>query len=376
MRIGFAYDSAYPWFNGGIEKRRFLIMQELQRAGHEIHCFTMYREGMKGMEFEYKGVHYHCVGMAVPKSSMYKNGRRNMSWPIKYAALLPLKIIDYKFDIIDADAFPFLHIPKLAAYARLTEAKFVVTWHEVWDKGYWKGYLKTFGALGYLAEKISARLSSNVIANTSQTKEDLTRIFGVPGGKIQVFPAAISRRELEAFARKNPRKPSGRFIVIGRLVPEKRVDLAIRAVAKTSAGLTVIGSGPEKQRLLALAKELGASGRVRFIEGVKEEQLIRELRNSLALLMLSEREGMSIITIEALALGVPVVVTGETSLPFEIKRYCHKVSAARLGAELGRMARDKRSPLRKKGASSTQVLERFSAERAPEIYLQIKESGE
>ncbi|MDE1870517.1 MAG: glycosyltransferase, partial [Candidatus Micrarchaeota archaeon] len=345
MRIGFAYDSAYPWFNGGIEKRRFLIMQELQRAGHEIHCFTMYREGMKGMEFEYKGVHYHCVGMAVPKSSMYKNGRRNMSWPIKYAALLPLKIIDYKFDIIDADAFPFLHIPKLAAYARLIDAKFVVTWHEVWDKTYWKKYLPTFGGLGYLAEKLTARLSSNVIANTTPTRDDLVRVFGVEKGRIEVFPAAISRRELEAFAGKNPRRPSGKFIAIGRLIPEKRVDLAIRAVSKTKAGLTIIGSGPEKQRLIALAKELGASSRIKFVEAVKEEQLLKELRNSLALLMFSEREGMSIITIEALALGVPVLVTKQTSLPAEIKRYCHTLGSVDLGRELGKMVADKGSAI-------------------------------
>jgi len=371
MRIGFAYDSAYPWFNGGIEKRRFLIMQELQRAGHEIHCFTMYREGMTGMEFTYKGVHYHCVGMAVPASSMYKNGRRNMSWPIKYAALLPLKIIDYKFDIIDADAFPFLHIPKLAAYAKLTGAKFVVTWHEVWDKKYWKSYLPTFGVLGYLAEKVSAKLSGNAIANTAATKEDLIRIFDMAEESVQVFPAAISRRELEAFARKSPRKPSGKFVVIGRLIPEKRVDLAIRAVAKTKAGLLVIGSGPEKQRLIALAKELGASGRIKFMEGVKEEQLLRELRNSLALLMFSEREGMSIITIEALALGVPVLVTKETSLPAEIKRHCHAIETM----EIARMIANKGSALYKKGASAREVLEKFSVEKAPEIYRQIKKDG-
>lgn len=371
MRIGFAYDSAYPWFNGGIEKRRFLIMQELLGEGHEIHCFTMYREGMPGTEFTYKGVHYHCVGMAVPSSSMYKHGRRNMSWPIKYAALLPLKIIDYKFEILDADAFPFLHIPKLAAYARLTGAKFVVSWHEVWDKEYWKRYLPTFGTLGYLAEKLSARLSSNVIANTTPTMEDLARIFDVPKSKMQVFPAAISRREMEAFARKNPRKQSGKFVVIGRLIPEKRVDLAIRAVAKTKAGLTVIGSGPERHRLVALAKELGASGRIKFVEGIKEEQLLRELRNSLALLMFSEREGMSIITIEALALGVPVLITKETSLPGEIKRYCHKIEAL----ELQRMISNKGSALYKKEKSTEEVLERFSVEKAPEIYRKIRKSG-
>ncbi|MDE1805092.1 MAG: glycosyltransferase, partial [Candidatus Micrarchaeota archaeon] len=145
MRFGFAYDSAYPWFNGGIEKRRYLIMRALHEAGHEVHLFTMFREGMPGMEFVHKGIHYHCCAKAIPSHEMYTNGRRNMKWPLKYASVLPAVIWNYRFDLVDADAFPFLHIPNLAAYSRLTGANFVVTWHEVWDRKYWERYLPRLG---------------------------------------------------------------------------------------------------------------------------------------------------------------------------------------------------------------------------------------
>ncbi|MDE1870596.1 MAG: hypothetical protein KGH71_06570, partial [Candidatus Micrarchaeota archaeon] len=84
-----------------------------------------------------------------------------------------IKIWKYRFDILDADAFPFVHIPKLAAYAKLTGAKFVVTWHEVWGREYWERYLPSLGLFGYVAEKLSARVSRAAIANTSKTAEDL-----------------------------------------------------------------------------------------------------------------------------------------------------------------------------------------------------------
>ncbi|MDE1845865.1 MAG: glycosyltransferase [Candidatus Micrarchaeota archaeon] len=375
MKFCFAYDSAYPWFNGGIEKRRYLIMQELARAGNEVHCFTMFREGMPGRRFRHKGVNYHCVANATPAGEMYKEGRRNMAWPLKYAALLPLEIADYKFDLIDADAFPFLHIPRLAIYAKISGAKFVVTWHEVWDKKYWYKYLEGLGIFGYAMEKLSASLSSNIIVNTSQTRHALAKVFGMRKKKIRVLPAAISRREMVAFAKRHPRKAGGNFVVVGRLVPEKRVEMAITAVAATKLGLTVIGSGPERQRLEALARRLDASERIHFVEGMEEEALMMEVRNARALLMFSEREGMSIISIEALALGTPVIITHDTSIPAEIKKYCHAINPRSAGGELERLVKSKNSILYKKSSHTEKVLREFSVEGAAKIYEEIAKRG-
>jgi len=65
LKIAFAYESAYPWFNGGIEKRRYNILRSLAKdKSNEMHMFTLYRTGMPGMEFKYEGVQYHCVGKA------------------------------------------------------------------------------------------------------------------------------------------------------------------------------------------------------------------------------------------------------------------------------------------------------------------------
>ncbi|MDE1828320.1 MAG: glycosyltransferase family 4 protein [Candidatus Micrarchaeota archaeon] len=371
MKIAFAYDSAYPWFNGGIEKRRFLIMEALRKAGHEVHLFTMFREGMPSEEFTYKGVHYHCCGKALPTSAMYKRGRRNISWPLKYASLLDIKIWKYRFDILDADAFPFVHIPKLAAYAKLTGAKFVVTWHEVWGREYWERYLPSLGLFGYVAEKLSARVSRAAIANTSKTAEDLERILRFPKGDITIFPAAISKEEISHLSKTMGKKKTERFVAVGRLVPEKRMDMAIRAVAGTDSQLTIVGRGPEKPRLVALAKRLRASKRITFAEGLPEKEIMRALASARALLMFSEREGMSIISIESLALGTPVIITASTSIPEEIKQHCHKIDEKDLAGSLNGLLKNRRSVLYLPKIDRRRILEEFSAEKSEQVYKRI-----
>jgi len=371
MRIGFAYDSAYPWFNGGIEKRRFLVMAALRKAGHEVHLFTMFREGMPGEEFTYRGIRYHCCGKALPTNAMYKNGRRNVSWPLKYASLLDIKIWKYRFDILDADAFPFVHIPKLAAYAKITGAKFVVTWHEVWDREYWERYLPGFGLMGYVAEQISARLSKNAIAISSKTKESLISVLKMPEKNITIFPAAIDGERIRMFLRGGTKRKSEKFVSVGRLVPQKRIDMAIRAVAGTDARLTIIGSGPEKPRLIALARKLGIEKRVKFVNMLSEDSLMKEISQARGLLMFSEREGMSIITLESLALGTAVLIAKSTSLPKEIRRHCRTIDEQDLSGSVMRLLKNKKSVLYHPRIDRKAITDEFSVEKSNAVYKRI-----
>ncbi len=370
MKFGFASDAAYPWFNGGMEKRRYLIMRSLVEKGHEVHCFTMYREGMDGREFVWEGIHYHCVGNATPSEKMYVNGRRNIRWPMSYASRVLSKIRKHKLDLIDTEAFPFLHIPPIALYAKLTRTKFLVTWHEVWSRGYWREYLGSLGRIGYRAEKLSASMCENRIAASSIPKMALEKEFKVDGRTIQVFPAAVSSTEINRCFNKRSKK-SGRLIVIGRLVPEKRIELAVRAAAESGVKLDVVGRGPEKSRLMEITRRLHASNRIKFYEGIPEAQLSRMIKDASALLMFSEREGLSIVTVEALALGTPVIILESTSLPAELKRLCHQIDQRNIAGELRRLVKDKHSVIYKPKIDRKKVLNEFSADTSEQVYMRF-----
>ncbi len=366
LKLAFAYDSAYPWFNGGIEKRRFLIMQSLAKAGHEVHCFTMLREGMPKSEFKYKGIYYHCAGSAIPNSKMYVKGRRNIRWPLKYALLIPFKLAKYDhFDLIDADAFPFLHLFTIAAYAKIRRIKFVITWHEVWSIEYWQRYLgKVGGAIGYLVEYLSSKLTDYFISNSLETSKELYKRFGK---KSIVFQAAVSSYE----AKIEKAEKKGYFISIGRLIPEKRVDMILRAIAESKERVKVIGIGPEESNLKGLAKDLKIEDRVTFIRRLPQSKLFKSLKESMGLLMFSEREGLSLITLEAMLLGVPVFVVGSTSLPKEVKRLCFELDEKKLGKSLDNVAKNY-SIYQKRAEEVKEIVKKeFSADYAEEIYKKI-----
>ena len=379
MKIAFAYESVYPWFNGGIEKRRYNILRSLAKnKSNEIHMFTLYRTGMPGMEFKYGGVYYHCLGKALDINKMYRGESRTMYMSLKFSVLLFLKIIKYRFDIIDTEAFPFLHIPLLALYSRLRRTKLAITWHEVWSKSYWLSYMGKGGNFGYFMERLAAKLGYVHIANTTTTKKLLEKFFGIEPDKILVLPAAVYSDEIKSFLRRNADKckKEDKFVVVNRLVKYKRTDIAIRAMRDVNAKLVIIGNGPELENLKELANKEHIKDKVEFKQNLSIEQLYKELCTSTALIVPSAREGLSLITVEALALGVPVAVVNTTMLPEEIKSLCSKVEEDKLDRLLNDMLKNRHKYEKEYEEKRSKVMSMFSCDAAEEIYIKIEESGQ
>ena len=379
MKIAFAYESVYPWFNGGIEKRRYNILRSLAKnKSNEIHMFTLYRKGMPGMEFKYDGVHYHCLGKALDINKMYRGESRTMYMSLKFSVLLFFKILKYRFDIIDTEAFPFLHIPLLALYSRLRRTKLAITWHEVWSKSYWLSYMGKGGNFGYFMEQLAAKLGYVHIASTTTTKQLLEKFFGIEPDKILVLPAAVYSDEIKSFLRRNADKckKEDKFVVVNRLVKYKRTDIAIRAMRDVNAKLVIIGNGPELDNLRELADKEHIKDKVEFKQNISIEQLYKELCTSTALIVPSAREGLSLITVEALALGVPVAVVNTTMLPEEIKSLCSEVEEDKLDRLLNDMLKNRHKYEKEYEEKRSKVMSMFSSDAAEEIYRKIEESGQ
>lgn len=97
-------------------------------------------------------------------------------------------------------------------------------------------------------------------------------------------------------------------LVAGRLVPYKRVDLAIEACAAADVDLTVIGEGPERENLEQLARRV-APGRVHFAGSVPREDL-RSAYRTAEVVLFPGLEDFGIVPVEAQACGAPVVAYG------------------------------------------------------------------
>ncbi len=135
--------------------------------------------------------------------------------------------------------------------------------------------------------------------------------------------ASLSARERERLARASrvelppidvprptARKEEGgrpHWVVCGRLVGSKRVDRAIREAARRKVDLTVIGDGPLRSELEALASAF--EPRARFVGHVPRERALSLIASAHKLLHLSDAEGAPTVVREARALGVPVLAT-------------------------------------------------------------------
>lgn len=102
--------------------------------------------------------------------------------------------------------------------------------------------------------------------------------------------------------------------VIGNLISGKKVDTVIRAfeaIAKTrhTARMLVVGDGPERHKLIALARDLGLDQQVVFTGMISPEQVPDRLAECTVLVLASSSEGRPNVILEAMAAGVPVIAS-------------------------------------------------------------------
>lgn len=126
----------------------------------------------------------------------------------------------------------------------------------------------------------------------------------IPDGDIQPMPIVQVPR---------PRSTGGGGIVlVGRLAPQKRVDLALRGIAAAGGAtaalpVTVVGSGPEHEQLEALGAALGMTGRLSFVGSVSGREIPRFFERADVCVMTAYQEGLGLAAAEAMIQGVPVV---------------------------------------------------------------------
>ena len=104
---------------------------------------------------------------------------------------------------------------------------------------------------------------------------------------------------------------SGPVLAVGRLIPDKGVDVLIEALADGGRTLVIAGEGPERGALESLARARGVAARFEgFVDGARLDALYREA----ACVVLASRrgEGMPNVVLEAMSHARPVIATRVT----------------------------------------------------------------
>jgi glycosyltransferase involved in cell wall biosynthesis len=143
--------------------------------------------------------------------------------------------------------------------------------------------------------------------------EDLVhRLLPFAGGReIRVMPNVV---DTEFFTPpvQRPQRDKFRFVSIGSLIPDKRIDILLRAFGEAFAGndnvrLAIGGDGHDRVNLMTLAAGLGLGGRVEWMGALNRQQVRDTLQGADAFVSTSTYESFGVALIEAMAVGLPVI---------------------------------------------------------------------
>ena len=306
MRLSFLSDAVYPFHHGGKETLHYERSIRLAQRGHMVRILTMHWWGTRARTIARDGIVFQSVA---PRTSIYTSKGGRSIWESVVFGLGSLRSLwSPPFDVLDVDQFPFTPFFAARLVCWLRDRPMTATWYEVWDRDYWREYMGRLGPIGFFLQRFAARSADLIFADSRLTARRLTEWLGVDPHRVLVLAPGVTTPSPSGEGQGGDSKRID-CIFIGRLLVHKHVDVFLRALA-LAPGVTglIVGSGPEKNRLIELAGELGLSDRVHFESPETHEAVLDRLRSARLLVFPSTREGFGVAVLEANACGVPALV--------------------------------------------------------------------
>jgi colanic acid/amylovoran biosynthesis glycosyltransferase len=151
---------------------------------------------------------------------------------------------------------------------------------------------------------------------------------GCPAQKTHKIPECINIDQFE-YRGEAPKRTVLKIFTVGRFVEKKGYEYSLKAVALLKKQnivfqYDIVGEGPLKEKMIALADELGIKDMITFHGGMKQEELKNIYSASHIFLLPSvtaangDTEGQGLVLQEAQAIGVPVLATLHNGFPDSI----------------------------------------------------------
>jgi|GEM_PF-2753894 len=156
------------------------------------------------------------------------------------------------------------------------------------------------------------RIIESATAVTSLSPYAAQKISETTGRISQVIPYGIN----DSFFNNTPGARSGllrkgRLITVGRLIELKNIDVVIEAIYNLrneyEFEYTIIGDGPERERLEGVVLRLGLQEKVSFLGYLEKKEIRERLRGSDLFVLPSAPETYGLVYGEAMACGLPIV---------------------------------------------------------------------
>ena len=283
----------------------------------------------------------------------------------------------FRPDIVHTHTAKAGMLGRLAAVVALRPRPVIIhTYHGHVLEGYF-GRAKTTFYRG--VETALGRFSDRLIGVSSATVDDLVRLKVAPRSKFSVVPLGLDLDpflQLDEKAGNSFRAEVGAapgevlLTFVGRLVPIKRVDVLLRAVARARklgapVRLAVVGDGERREALESLAHELSITDRVSFA-GYRADVTAVAAASDIAVLS-SDNEGTPVSLIEAGAAGRPAVATSVGGVRDVVTPDSGLLvapgDAEGLGVAIAELAADPAGRVRMGGHARSHTAQRFIIDR-------------
>ena len=154
--------------------------------------------------------------------------------------------------------------------------------------------------------------ADGLLCVSAAMKEDMVAL-GMPADRIAVHYTGVDRDRFHVRDRADAKAALGVagpvVVSVGALIARKGHHLTIAALAFVPhAILVVIGGGPERDRLEAIARRVGVFDRVRFSGSIDQDRIALWLGAADVMVLPSSSEGLANAWVEAMACGTPIVI--------------------------------------------------------------------
>lgn len=169
----------------------------------------------------------------------------------------------------------------------------------------------------------SLAASRRILVDSEFTRRELGRIHPAGASRVRMVPLAVRETGPEAPAKAQARADLGwqciHFLTVGRLEWQKGHDLALKALAGLKHyewRYTIIGSGPRREALERLVRQLGLDGRVELVGRVSQEAKQKMLAAA-DLFLWPERThpAFGLVGLEAMVSRTPALATERGAIP-------------------------------------------------------------
>lgn len=311
MRIAVIGSKGLPPHQGGIEHHCAEIYPRMVAAGHRVDLYarSSYNGKGAGRVKTYKGVRVITVP-SIRVKGVDALACSGMSAAIASTQGLLKRNARSAYDIIHFHALGpslFTPLPRL-----LTSAKILTTCHGLdWQRAKWGNFSSRIIKTG---EQTAVQFADRLVVVSEALQDYFYKTYGKEATYIENAPVTYAASDGRfTYGRSLGLTPQKYLVFVGRLVPEKRVELLLEAFQRLQPQgwkLALVGDRSDTGAFTAqLLQAADNNANIVFTGELQGPQLAELMRGAGLFVLPSDVEGLPLALLEAMQEGIPAVVS-------------------------------------------------------------------